>query len=248
MYASERIPLLTQCCLGDALIVKVSVIIPALNEQRTIGSAIASARNAGADEIIVVDGGSTDLTTQIAARDAAVTVLTSSQSGRAAQQNLGAANAAGDIFLFLHADCRLSRNSISDLVNRVSASPRTIAGCFRQRIDQPGFRYRSLETGNLWRVRLLKWAYGDQGIFVRAAVFREQNGFPAVCFLEDLLLMKKLRRAGRIAVLDSHIEVSARRWRRRGVLGQTLRNWLIVALAHLGIAPERLAKLYPNDR
>ena len=227
---------------------KVSVIIPALNEQQTIASAIESATNAGADEVIVVDGGSTDQTTQIAARDAAVKVLTSEQSGRAAQQNLGTENAAGDVFLFLHADCRLSPDSISALVNRIRLSPETVAGCFRQRIDQPGFRYRSLEAGNLWRVRLLKWAYGDQGIFVRASVFRQHNGFPDVCFLEDLLLMKKLRRAGRIVVLNSYIEVSARRWQQRGVLGQTLRNWLIVALAHLGVTPERLSKFYPNDR
>ena len=225
---------------------KVSVIIPTLNEQETIASAIASATQAGAEEVIVVDGGSTDQTTQIAARDAAL--VTSDRSGRAAQQNLGAQNAVGEVLLFLHADCRLSSNSISDLVARLSSSPETIAGCFRQRIDQPGFRYRSLEAGNLWRARLLKWAYGDQGIFVRTSVFREHNGFPDVCFLEDLLLMKKLRRAGRIIVLDSHIDVSARRWQRRGVLRQTFRNWLIVSLAHLGASPDRLAKFYPNDR
>ena len=225
---------------------KVSVIIPTLNEQQTIASAIASATQAGAHEVIVVDGGSTDQTTQIAARHAAV--LTSEQSGRAVQQNLGAQHAVGDVLLFLHADCRLTPDSISDLVGRLSSSPETIAGCFRQRIDQSGFRYRSLEAGNLWRARVLKSAYGDQGIFIRTSAFHELNGFPDVCFLEDLLLMKQLRRAGRIVVLDSHIEVSARRWQQRGVLRQTLRNWLIVALAHLGASPDRLAKFYPNDR
>lgn len=227
---------------------KVSVIIPALNEQQTIAAAIDSATGAGADEVIVVDGGSTDQTTQIAARKTAVKVLMSEQSGRSAQQNLGAENAAGDVFLFLHADCRLTPDSVSALVSQISLSPETIAGCFRQRIDQPEFRYRLLEAGNLWRVRLLKWAYGDQGIFIRASAFRQHNGFPDVCFLEDLLLMKRLRRVGRIVVLNSHIEVSARRWQRRGILRQTLRNWLIVALAHLGVRPSRLSKFYPNDR
>ena len=225
---------------------KVSVIIPTLNEQQTIASAIASATQAGAREIIVVDGGSTDQTAQIAARNAAV--LTSDRSGRAVQQNLGAQKAVGDVLLFLHADCRLSSDAISNLVSRLSSSPEIIAGCFRQRIDQPGFRYRSLEAGNLWRARVLKSAYGDQGIFIRTSAFRALNGFPDVCFLEDLLLMKKLRRAGRIVVLDSHIEVSARRWQRHGVLRQTLRNWLIVALAHMGASTDRLAKFYPNDR
>lgn len=245
---SERTPLLTQNCVENAQVLQVSVIIPTLNEQHTIAAAIDSATQAGAGDIIVVDGGSADQTTHIAARHAAVTVLTSDQPGRATQQNLGAQNATGDVLLFLHADCRLSPDSISDLVNRVNSSTEIVAGCFRQKIDQPGYRYRSLEAGNLWRVRLLKWAYGDQGIFVRSSVFREHDGFPDVCFLEDLLLMKKLRRAGRVIVLDSHIEVSARRWQQRGVLGQTLRNWLIVAMAQLGVTPERLSKFYPNDR
>lgn len=226
---------------------KISVIIPTLNEQQTIAAAIDSATRSGADEIIVVDGGSSDQTTQRAARTAVV-VVKSSRAGRAAQQNMGAQRASGDVLLFLHADCRLSANSVAELRDRLSLTPQIIAGCFRQRIDQPGLRYRVLEAGNLWRARLLKWAYGDQGIFVRTSVFRQHNGFPNVCFLEDLLMMKQLRHSGRIVVLDSHIEVSARRWQRRGILRQTLRNWMIVGLAQLGISPQRLAEFYPNDR
>lgn len=225
---------------------KISVIIPTLNEQPTIAAAIDSAIQAGADEVIVVDGGSTDQTTQLAAETAVV--ITSPQPGRAAQQNRGAQQAGGDVLLFLHADCRLSADAIADVRRRLSLTPQIIGGCFRQRIDQPGLRYRALEAGNLWRARLLKWAYGDQGIFVRTSVFREHGGFPNVCFLEDLLMMKQLRRSGRIVVLDSHVKVSARRWQRRGILQQTLRNWLIVSLAQLGTSPQRLAKFYPNDR
>jgi len=224
----------------------VSVIIPAVNEQASIADTIDSAVAAGADEVIVVDGGSTDRTVAVAGDLA--TVITSQQSGRAVQQNAGAAIATGDVLLFLHADCTLHVESISEIRSRLTDSNRFQFGCFQQDIDQAGVMYRLTEIGNQWRASWLKRAYGDQGIFLRADVFRQVGGFPELCFLEDLFLMKRLRALGPMLVIRKPLTISARRWKRRGLINQTCRNWLIVAAAEFGASPNWLAKFYPNDR
>ncbi len=208
--------------------------------------AIASAHGAGAHEVIVVDGGSTDQSVSIA-NEAATRVLCTSK-GRAIQQNAGAAVATGDVLLFLHADCRLDSGCISECLEQLEASTVVVGGCYQQRVDGRGLKYRAMEKGNAWRVRCLKWAYGDQGIFVRADVFRELGGFPNFKLMEDLYFMKLLKRRGRIALLHSPITVSARRWQRRGLFAQTMRNWALITAAHLIRSPDRLARFYPNDR
>lgn len=224
----------------------VSVIIPTLNEEAVVAACIQSAIRAQADEIIVADAGSTDRTAEIVATTNSTVVV--SQPGRAIQQNSGAALATGDVLLFLHSDCQLDEGSINGIRKALASSPTTVAGCFEQRIDAPGLKYRLLEYGNTFRVRLLNWAYGDQAIFVRASVFKDLGGFPDVQFLEDLLLMKKLKRTGKIKVLPDKLVVSARRWQSRGVLRQTMRNMALVAANKLGFSPNRLAKFYPNER
>ena len=223
---------------------KLSVVIPVLNEAPHIGAAIQSARSAGDCEVIVVDGGSTDGTPEAAAE---ADQVISAPRGRGTQQNAGAAAACGDTLLFLHADCRLPPGC-ADSIARVQADPRCIGGCFRQAIDAVGARYRLLESGNAWRVRLLGWAYGDQGIFVRRSVFESLGGFPDVPLMEDLYFMKRLKRRGRFALLPDRLQVSARRWQRHGVIGQTLRNWRLITLAHCGVPLDSLAASYAHVR
>ena len=231
---------------GVDLLLRVSVIIPALNEEVRIQRSIESAHTAGACEVIVVDGGSSDRTVEIARQMNATVQVT--KPGRAEQQNSGASLASGDVLLFLHADCRLAESSVREISSRLVGNEKVIAGCFRQRIDRSGCRYRALEAGNLWRVRILKWAYGDQGIFVRREVFEAIGGFAEVQLMEDLLLMKTLKRRGSIIILDSPLTVSARRWENRGVLSQTIRNWSLVAALHMGVSTKLLRDFYPNDR
>ena len=98
------------------------------------------------------------------------------------------------------------------------------------------------------RARLLNWAYGDQGIFVRRSCFEKLNGFPDLRLMEDLYFMKRLKREGRVVVVDSPLHVSARRWQKKGLLRQTLRNWSLITLAHCGVSPDRLARFYPHVR
>ena len=222
----------------------ISVIIPTLNEAANIADLIGQTRGIGDCEIIVVDGGSTDGTCGQAIM--ADRVL-NSPPGRARQQNFGAENCRGDVLLFLHADCRLPSTAL-DSIRAALADERVVGGCFEQHLDSPGLRYRWIERGNAWRVRLFKLAYGDQAIFVRLAVFESVGRFPELRLMEDVFLMKRLRRAGRFVLLPDRLTVSTRRWKRHGVIRQTLRNWLLLTLALCGVPPNRLARFYANTR
>ncbi len=230
--------------LKPASLVQISVIIPTLNEAANIEAALQSTQDAGQVQTIVVDGGSSDDTL---AKSAAADIVLSVAPGRGGQQNAGAAVATGEILLFLHADCRLEPGCLA-AARAACAETDCVGGCFRQQIGASGLRYRALEWGNALRVRSLRLAYGDQGIFVKADVFRRLGGFPALKLMEDLFLMKQLRHEGRFVLLDQKIRVSARRWQQRGVVRQTATNWMLVALAQCGVAPERLVAFYDNQR
>jgi rSAM/selenodomain-associated transferase 2 len=222
----------------------VSIIIPTWNEAASIASVVDKSRSLSPAEILVVDGGSEDDTMS---RASAADRVLRAPRGRASQQNAGAAASRGEVLLFLHADCWLEPGSL-DAVTAALDDDRCIGGCFRQRIDAEGFRFRWLERGNALRVRLWKLAYGDQGIFVRRTVFERLGGFPPLALMEDLFFMKRLRREGKFALLDGPLHVSARRWERQGVVRQTARNWFLTGLAQMGVSPDRLTRLYPPVR
>ncbi len=227
----------------------ISIIIPTLNEESNIASLLESLRSIQEQdccqcEIIVVDGGSVDQTTKLCEK---ADLLLHSQPGRAVQQNMGAKQSRGEILLFLHADCRLKPGGLV-AVEQLFAEGKYVAGCFRQRIDHPAWKYRILEWGNSFRARWFQSAYGDQGLFTTREVFEQAGGFPDVPFLEDLLFMKKLRRIGEVGMIEQEIVISPRRWQKTGVFKQTIINRLFVSLAYLGVSPHVLAKHYPQVR
>lgn len=224
--------------------VSLSVIVPAFNEQQQIAEVIRQTRAAGECEVIVVDGASTDATRQ---RAFEADQVLSAPRGRASQQNAGARAATGEILLFLHADCRLP-GRFDEAVRSVLEDNRVAAGCFEQRIDHPGWKYRLIERGNACRARIFGWIYGDQGLFVRRDLFLSLGGFPDLPLMEDLYFSKKLRREGKRVVLEQELRVSPRRWERHGVVRQTLKNWSYVTLAHLGVPMETIARWYGHVR
>jgi rSAM/selenodomain-associated transferase 2 len=223
----------------------VSIVIPALNEASVLGATLESLRAHGPHEIVVVDGGSTDGTADIA-MSAGATVLTGVR-GRAAQMNLGAAHAMGDVLLFLHADCTLEAGAL-DAALRTLREYRVAAGCFRMTVQAPGLIYRMIGAAATARVRLTGLIYGDQGMFLTRETFQRVGGFPVLRLMEDVFISFALRRLGRIRVAPARIFVSARRWQKVGPVRQTLRNWTLTAMAALGVHPDRLATYYPDVR
>jgi uncharacterized protein len=220
---------------------KVSVIIPARNEQRQIRAAIASAQCGHPHEIIVVDGGSIDPTRETAQAAGAKVLLTA--AGRARQLNAGAARAEGNVLLFLHADTQLPPDWPAHVRHTLSRSG-VAAGAFRFAIAEP-FRGRWLVEGmtNL-RSRWLQTPYGDQGLFLRRALFEEMGGFAQLPIMEDYEFNRRLRLRGRVLTAMGTARTSGRRWRALGLVRTTMINQLIIAGYRLGLSPQRLARLY----
>jgi rSAM/selenodomain-associated transferase 2 len=222
----------------------LSVIIPAINEQDCIERAIRQAWSAGADQVILADGGSQDDTREIAAVHGATIV--SSRPGRACQQNAGAAVATGDVLVFQHADNWFADHALAPLRLLPGTAATPLLGCFRQRLDHRHWLYRVIERGNAIRAQWLQLPYGDQGIYISRPLFHELGGFPDVPLMEDVLLMKQAKRRLRPVLQVGPLYVSTRRWEERGILPQTLRNWTLLGALHLGVSVERLAAKYPR--
>lgn len=218
---------------------EISVIIPALNERPLIAATVESVLRAGVGEVIVVDGGSTDGTADLAA--AAGARVLGSAPGRGTQQNAGAAAARGNVLLFLHADTSLPEDFPARIAETLGW-PGVAGGAFRFRIDDDGWPLRLVEWTVQWRCKLFQTPYGDQAIFAPAETFRAVGGFPDTPLLEDYQLIRRLRKAGRIATAEGDAVTSARRWRRLGVLRATWSNNLCLAAYWLGVSPERIAR------
>ncbi|NNE00351.1 MAG: glycosyltransferase family 2 protein [Pirellulaceae bacterium] len=221
----------------------VSIVIPTLNEAGTIGSCVQSALAAGAQEVIVSDGGSNDETERRAAESGATKVIRS-LPGRGIQLNAGATFAKGDIVLFLHADNRLGEACLRQICEADQAGEPIVWGAFRQRIDAPGWVYRMLEFGNALRVTVRRIPFGDQAMFVRRQTYKQEGGFAEVPLMEDVDFSKRFREIAKPTLLHGPVTVSSRRWETSGVLRQTFRNWRIQVAYALGVSPERLQDWY----
>jgi rSAM/selenodomain-associated transferase 2 len=226
--------------------VRISVVIPTLNEAATIVDTLRRLSGQGADEVIVVDASSPDGTAALARSEGVVVI--DSPRGRGVQQNRGAAEASGEVLVFLHADCRLEDGAIAGLRRFLARHPRVACGCFRMRVEAEHPLYRCIDLAAHLRAGLLGIPYGDQCLFVTRRVFDAVGGFPEIPLMEDVGLAMRLRRRGRVAVLPARIFVSPRRWARHGILGQSLRNWALTAAAVAGVPVSTLARFYPHVR
>ncbi|MGN6571272.1 MAG: TIGR04283 family arsenosugar biosynthesis glycosyltransferase [Pseudolabrys sp.] len=223
---------------------KLSIIMPVLNEAADIVAALealAPLRGRGA-EIIVVDGGSADGTAALA-RPLADRILTSPR-GRAVQMNAGAAEATGDILLFLHADTRLPDDA-DVLVHRALQGPR-VWGRFDVRFT--GGALPVVAASMNLRSRLSGIATGDQAMFMTHAAFARAGGFPEIALMEDVALSSCLKHLSRPACLRARVTTSPRRWQVNGALRTVLMMWRLRLAFFLGADPKQLARAYGHGR
>ena len=234
---------------------KISVIIPALNEEAGIGGAIKSALSGvgSADapdvEIIVADGGSTDNTVEEARRLGAKVVK--SAPGRGLQMDRAASSATGDVLLFLHSDTRLPEGwyeAVTGCLSDKAGGDRVVAGAFTLKIDSNSGWLRFVEYMVGLRARLLEIVYGDQAIFVRRVAFDKVGGFLGLPLMEDVDLVRRLKGEGRIICLKERVLTSARRWHLGGRVVTSAKNWLFLALYFAGVSPQTLYRFYYGRR
>lgn len=227
----------------------ISIIIPVLNEAENIRNTLVYLQEEVGDsdrEIIVVDGGSKDQTVAIA-KSLDVIVIESVKPGRANQMNAGAAIATGDILLFLHADTKLPHD-YANLIIKTLAKPKVIAGAFELAIDSQQKSLRLIEAMVKMRSHWFSLPYGDQALFITRSTFEKIGGFPEVAIMEDFVLVKQLKRQGKIAIAPAAVTTSSRRWEKLGVWQTTMINQLMILGYYLGISPDKLRKFYANRK
>lgn len=224
----------------------LSIILPVLNEAPHIAAALHALmplRACGA-EVIVVDGGSTDGSAQLAAPDA--DRVLAAPRGRANQMNAGAAVARGDVLLFLHADTRLPENAAWLIADAIASGGRW--GRFDVRIGGTSAWLPVVAAMMNWRSRLTGIATGDQAIFVSRADFEAVGGFPAIPLMEDIALSRRLRGIGRPACLATPATTSGRRWEMNGVWRTIGLMWWLRLRFFFGADPHRLVQEYGHAR
>jgi rSAM/selenodomain-associated transferase 2 len=217
---------------------RLSAVIPALNAAITLRGCVE--RLAGADEIVVVDGGSSDGTPAIAAQLGAK--LIEAPRGRGAQLRAGAEAATGEWLLFLHADTVLERGWQQAVREHMRSFP-DHAACFRFRLDDAAWQARMIERGVSLRTGMLGLPYGDQGLLISRRHYDALGGFRALPLMEDVDLVRRIGRE-RLRYLDVAAITSAARWRRDGWWRRSARNLLCLTLYRAGVSPERIARLY----
>lgn len=226
---------------------RVSVVIPALNEAAGIAATLLPLQplRAAGHEVIVVDGGSHDATLGIAAPLADIAIT--APRGRALQMNAGAASASGELLLFLHADSVLTGEALTRTLHDYQASGRRWGRFDVDIAGRPGI-FRLIAWAMNVRSRITGIATGDQAIFVARDLFQRVGGFPRQALMEDIALSIALKRHGGMPLCArARVRTSGRRWERYGVVRTMLRMWHLRWDYWRGVSPLALAARYPPD-
>ena len=226
-----------------------AVVIPALEEEGTIGACLDAIGDHAGVEVVVSDGGSSDATREIAVRSGARVV--EGKAGRGPQLNRGAAASDAPRLLFLHADCRLPEDWLSAVSQAIDDRDNAMA-CFRLHTEPTGggessvlyrFWLRFFDLGS----RGFRLPYGDQAFALRREVFDRIGGFPDIPLMEDLAFARACTRVGRVVTVPMEVRTTARRFERHPA-----RTAMMFAtfptLFRLGVSPETLARWYRTGR
>lgn len=227
----------------------ISVVIPTFNAETGLASTLSALISAAVDglvrEVIVVDGGSSDRTLQIA--DAAGSKIVQSQRGRGKQLMAGAEQAGFPWLLFLHADTILEpgwEREAADFIDRSDAGQRSAAAaafCFA--LDDVGFKPRLVEAGARLRCALFRLPYGDQGLLISKLLYHQTGGYRPMPLLEDVDLVRRLGRS-RTVMFRARAVTSAFRYKRDGYARRVMRNFLCRALFRLRVPTSTIARIY----
>lgn len=221
------------------------MVVPTLQEAARIGACVAGLRRLDLDEVVVVDGGSTDRTPDLA-EDAGARVIAAPR-GRGRQLLAGARAATGEVLWFVHADVRVPHDGPAR-IREALADDRVVGGAFRTRtVDDVAGRWRRLLRVADLRASYTGLPYGDQALFVRRDAFDAVGGYPETALFEDLELSKQLRRVGRLVILPGPVEVSGRRFLARPWRSLFAMNVLPVAY-RVGVPPDVLERVYGRPR
>ena len=222
---------------------RLSIVIPVLDDADALRLSLPRALDS-ADQVVVVDGGSSDDSCRVARELGAVVV--ESAAGRGVQLNRGAEQADGEVLIFLHADSELPADARSQIESAIADGYQGGGSQIRFDVAGPLLRF-----GAGWinsRTRLTRLPLGDQAQFVTSEAFADVGGFNDWPILEDLDFMRRLKRSHRVAVLPGPVITSSRRFRRLGSLKTITINWAIWTLYAAGMAPERLSRWYRKVR
>jgi len=224
---------------------RVAVVVPVFNEERVLPSLVEQLQRLNVDEIVIVDGGSSDGSLDLLQQSGLRWIT--SEPGRALQMNAGSRVSSSEILLFIHADTVIDSSQISKLRDAMS-DVAVAGGRFDVQLSGNRFSFQVIAWFINLRSRLSRINSGDQCQFVRRSVFDQLGGFPDQPLMEDIEFSKRLKRVGRVICLRDRVTTSSRRWENNGVVRTVWLMWKLRLLYWSGVSPEKLAHIYRDAR
>jgi rSAM/selenodomain-associated transferase 2 len=220
----------------------ISFIIPAWRDSENLSSLLPQLDALPGVEIIVVEALEGRAPSRPYETDS-IRYLSVSHPNRGEQMNHGASIARCDVLVFQHADTEFTREHFH-AIETTMRDLSVVGGAFHRKFDErhPGLLW--LEKIARWRARRGGTLYGDQSIFVRRDVFQKLGGFAPIPLMEDVEFSPRLRRAGKVVLLDPPLRSSARLHQRQGAWKRTIQNGAILLLYKVGVPPHRLHRWY----